>query len=321
MKGSAKELVIMVISIVFVLSLVIAGVYFYFIESDRNNSADAIMSKYSSNTKKDARNPEQISADLERAKADLAVETIALRYYRAEAGMTDYPVDTAVADSYTLADNAANKTNAVKDNKLDEEINIKKAKIKQVLEQWKKLIDSSTKKDINTIKKEQEYAKIVKSNIEELKIIVNSLTPESSDLSQSQIENYQTIVDDAVKEINNSVSILEIAQSEISPDNSNNQNSPDNQNQNQNTITPEQIQEQQNITNRAQAEVIYLENELNQALAPTSPPSTNIPVNPPVNTSNTDSGSQNNSSTYTPPPVNTNNSGKPQLIEGMNPIN
>ncbi len=320
MKGSAKELVIMIISIAFVSALIAAGVYFYFIESNRNNSADAIMSKYSNSSGEGARDPKQISADLEQARSDLAVETIGLRYYRAQAGITDYPVDTAVADSYTLAVNVANKTDAIKSNKLDEEINTKKSKIKQVLEQWKKLIEDSDVKDIKVITKAKEYAKIVESNIGELKTIVNSLTPENSNLTPSQIENYQTIVNNAIKEINTSVFILEIAQSEISSNNSDNQNSQNNQNQNQNTVTPEQIQEQQNITNHAQAEVIYLENELSQALASTTSPTVNVSTDSPENTPNIDLGSQNNNSTYSLPLENTNSSGKPQLIEGMNPI-
>jgi len=304
MKKSLKDSIVLVISIIIVLSLLIVGVIAYIKDSSDQDKADSVVSSALQKLNDSVRSKEEVEADLRLAMSNLQIEVIKLDYLKAETGI-QYTPEKAMTDSIILASDALNKVKTLTSevDSLKEtttvQVNAKIKQIEVILADWSLLSSSNNySSQAGIINKAKECAEQIDNIIEELEQIINSL---DNKISSSDMEELREIVDTAKENTKNAIAIIEITINPVVPSSGSN------------SVIQEQIQEQQNIVNQTVLEVNYLEDQLGEG--------TNNNNTNPDNTGTNINANIPSDSVYVLPPVKkVDTLGKPQLIEGANPI-
>jgi hypothetical protein len=252
----------------------------------------------------------------------------------------DNPGNAFVASSFPLLsdiveddiDQLFNTPNSTPDLKIkaksksiEEKIEAERLKIKEALDRLKKQSQDVLKKvftpaEVTQIRND---VNAVEDFIENLQDIVDGLTPGNSGLTQEEIEEYEDIVDGALEEIQEIIDNLPPSTPTI-PTNPANPSNPTNPSPSSSpSVTPEDIQEQQEIVDEAEEVVENLEEELAALPSPSPSPSANPSqsVGPGNSTTPSPSPSDepytggNDGSEYVPPVIQYN--GVPKLLQGQ----
>lgn len=126
---------------------------------------------------------------------------------------------------------------------------------------------------INGAKKDTDY---VKQYISDFKKIIDGLTPQNSDVTQSQLNYYHNIIESSLNQIEEvSTNINNVNNNITQVYNSNPNGTTTTPTNNQNTppvVTPQQIQNQQEVVNQATQQQNNLQNATTTSQTPTPPP-------------------------------------------------
>jgi hypothetical protein len=197
--------------------------------------------------------------------------------------------------------------------KLKEAIAAEKAHIQDVLNQWKELVSNpKANTDPAAAIKATEFANEIKTDINDLKKIVDQLTPDNSGLTPAEIAADKNDVNNAINEVQQAVTDL-----------------------GQNTVPPEVVQQQQQDANNAQNNVNNLQQDLNNANNPNNntnqgdgnsnqtapePGQTTSPGESSSNPPADQPGEPTYPGTRYVPPPSAQDPDKPHLIEGANSV-
>lgn len=190
--------------------------------------------------------------------------------------------------------------------KLKEAIAAEKAHIQEVLKEWKELVSNpKTNFDPTAAAKVTAYANEIKTDINDLKKLVDQLTPDNSGLTPAEIVADKSDIAGVIQAVQQAVSDL-----------------------GQTTVPPAVVQQQQQDTTTAQNNVNNLQQDLNNVnnSNPLPPPTTGDTTPPPDTTSSsnpipptTPSEPNYPGTRYAPPPP-AQDPDKPHLIEGANSV-
>ncbi len=263
---------------------------------------------------------EQIAAELVKARADAQAEGERLNLFvnyptspEALAAVREEVYENIFETIDTLAGAMKASLKQGVETKLQEAIAAEKAHIQEVLKEWKELVTNpKTNTDPTAAATAAEYAAQIQTDIQDLKKIVDQLTPDASGLTPAEITAEKAAVADAIADIQQAVSDL-----------------------GQTVVPPAVVQQQQQDATNAQNTVNNLEQELNAANNPSgntqgntnqdstapSPDTTTSPGDTTHTNSNplveTPSAPNYPGTRYIPPaPVQ--DPDKPKLIEGAN---
>lgn len=225
-------------------------------------------------------------------------------------------------------------------------INIERGNINSILREWQKKTDLLSIKsiDVGEGEKIKKDAETIKTFIQDLSLVVSSLTPKNSGLSQFQINAYLSQLSSIVL-INQVLASLETAIQNAKIDNSqipNAQNdfpvynsqtfpsSPSNTTSNISTVAPEDVVAQQKIVAEVQAQTTALQDklvEIQQQIQPVPPFTVQTETNTTTSTNSTNqnqNNSNNSTGVYSPRQITPQGiiiqPGPPQLIQGTDPF-
>jgi hypothetical protein len=261
---------------------------------------------------------EQIAAELVKARADAQAEGERLNLFvnyptspEALAAVREevYENIFETIDKLTIAVKVSLKQGV--EAKLQEAIAAEKAHIQEVLKEWKELVTNpKANTDPTAAAKAAEYAAEIQTDIQDLKKIVDQLTPGTSGLTPAEIAAEKAAVEDAIEDIQQAVSDL-----------------------GQPVVPPNVVQDQQQDVNNAQNNVNNLQQDLNDANNPNnqgnntqdptipSPDNTTSPgdtTSPNSHSSGGEPAEPNYPGTRYEPPAPVQDPSKPKLIEGAN---
>lgn len=314
-----------IISSVFILALVAGGVYVSVQIRDDEANKDALV-KSAKQLATGHASAEQIAAELAQARIDARVELERLNL------LTNYPTsaealaavrqevyENVLTDIVGRIDRVIGDLKASQPSsaqlKIQQNIIAEQEHIKQILEEWRQLVSNpSLNSNPTAAAQASQYAAEIKQDIQDLKKLVEQLTPENSGLSPSDISADQSAVDQAIKDANQAVSDLA-----------------------QTSVPPSVVQQQQNDTSAANQHVADLQHDLQEASSPSGQSSTpssddgtgNTDTSVvPDNTSSPNSSDPNYQPPSSPnypgtryvPPESAQDPDKPKLIEGANGV-
>ena len=310
-----------IISSVFILALVAGGVYVSVQIRDDEAGKDALV-KSAEMLATGHASAEQIAAELAQARIDARVELERLNL------LTNYPTsaealaavrqevyENVLTDIVGRIDRVIGDLKASQPSpaqlKIQQNIIAEQEHIKQILEEWRQLVSNPS---LNSNPTAAAHAAQIKQDIQDLKKLVEQLTPENSGLSPSDISADQSAVDQAIKDANQAVSDLA-----------------------QTSVPPSVVQQQQDDTSAANQHVADLQHDLQEANNPSGQSSTpssddgtgNTDTSVvPDNTSSPNSSDPNYQPPSSPnypgtryvPPESAQDPDKPKLIEGANGV-
>lgn len=232
----------------------------------------------------------KIENDLAQAQEQVVKEKEELNNLK-ESFNTSFPLYVTASEQYKNVATVVEKTDVFFNNPntepkiilktktlaIEKSINEKRANINELLASWKEKTDASLANKVtrNTIKELTNEALIIKYFVSTLNQIVQNLTPENSGLTQSAINNYETVIEEITGTINNTVTILENTQaspgSAVTPEtpaqneavNTNLTTNGSTQTQTE-TVTLDQITTQEEVVIASEAQVVALEEALAQ---------------------------------------------------------
>ncbi len=341
-----------------IIIVLIIGVSFYFYSKNKSDKALAVRLAQNKAYVEQKRAEAVTAKTLAQAKKNLELAKAGLSNLLARSGAEQAVIaqiqseysnvsDTIIKKTDVMFQNPTTQNPAIKikisNNKTKNDINQKRLQITQLLDSW-----SNTIAEINSdipsvnpppalpalVEKAKEDVALVQTYVDDLKNIVDALTPANSGLSQSEIDSYKAIVESVSNEAQKDVTKMdaiekaaekvEVTYADPNPPPLPSPGVPPENPQEPieptpitpPIVTPDEIKNQQDAVSQAQDEVTY--QEQNQP-----------PAGEPSGSTGSSDSSQNPPPQYSPfqnldtsgwPDQAPNNSSDPSLIEGANKL-
>ncbi len=197
----------MIVSGVIAFVIIGGSLYFYLYSQKKQDADSALINSLKDSL--DASSPQlQLHSSLLKAQANLQMQTNRLTDMQ-NALITQQQFSSAMKSGYDIVDSAVKKTDVIS-KKIQDEVTTKRQQVTDALNLWKDLI-ARTPKDGATDEVRalaQAYAETAQSYLAELQDVVDNLTPETSGLTQSQIDSYVALVQDASRSVDSVVQTL-----------------------------------------------------------------------------------------------------------------
>jgi len=264
MKNPTHGLVTIALLIVVAALFVLAGVYIY-AKHTKDNSENALIN--AAQNAFDSSTPPQTAlefyAEMAWAKTRLQMENDKLAKLKAEAG-TSFIIEDALRKGFeklslavfagtdALFGNAKTNPNFIPTTKaaIEISINIKRAEINTILREWQELISSPSGGSSSSLAEAiQEDLPQIQEYLDELKDIIDTLTPGNSGLTQAEIDAYKVALAKAIADAEAAASALAAAQAAALAAQNGGANPP----------TPDVIQKQEEIIKEIEKEIEELE--------------------------------------------------------------
>lgn len=297
MKNNNRGLTTVALIAVVVIAMLTAGTYAYTKVRKNGDLADALISSAKLSLERSSRSVDEIAAELSAKRLNLKKEINRLDLFNRSAfdlssayGRALSSIRAEVSDSViTKTDSIFNLlVNADIDTALKVSLTQNRQELIALVEEWQKTMVSN-QGSVNQSKVSEASSAVVTAAEEyaqSLEIAVQNLSPENSGLTQTEIQQQQSVVDT----VSNTVQQISENIDQVQPSQENIQNL------------------EQNIQN--------LEQELQTTILTTPPTSTDNNPAQQTGTTSPDNGSYTPPPYIPPPPPDT--SGKPQLIQGEN---
>ena len=256
--SSQSGIVSTALLIIVILAFITGGIYLYS-KTTQNDKDQQLLRLAEANlrNKRAPRTAVELYAELAWEKAKLELETTKLEE------LQQLAVTAAINNAYDGVGDFLNSSKIrVTDKELQARINAIRDEIAKILAQWKLLSRSGTGSGSAFQEAVRRDLPQVNNYIDELRNIVNSLTPENSGLTQAQIDEYKKAIDDTSGSVNDATGDLAVADTIVSSvtgtGNTGNSNTGTTT-----TPLPPNVQQQQEVVKQAQQDVDNTQNEIN----------------------------------------------------------